>query len=239
MPASAWSIAGRRLPIPAAVDYLMRGYPTLTLRHYDGGGESPRDSITMSDLGRATLFGAFRGWKTAASMLRASEAASWPTDNSSWRLDAAPDADPEEWVARSEVGEARNLFSSLASGEEGGWREAATSKLLHLKWRAFFPVIDGELRTLYSRSALEAERRIPGSRRRRHASTTAYWIAVRQDLLLPENVDADSVTRQSLAAASDGERAALLTQLTSLRLLDALAWAVASQGLRAHEGRRP
>ena len=239
MPVAAWSIAGRRVPVPDAVDYLMRGYPTLTLRYYDGGGESPRDSITMSDLGRATLFGAFRGWKTAASMLRASEAACWPTDKGSWRLDAAPAAEPEGWVARSEVGEARELFSSLASGDEGGWREAATSKILHLKWPAFFPVIDGELRTLYSRLALEAERRIPGSRRRRHASTTAYWIAVRQELLLPENVDAESATRESLSAASDRERSALLTQLTSLRLLDALAWAVASRGLRAHEGRRP
>jgi hypothetical protein len=39
---------------------------------------------------------------------------------------------------------ARELFSSLASGNRGGWREAATSKVLHMKWPRFFPVIDGE-----------------------------------------------------------------------------------------------
>ena len=226
-----WNIAGRQLSAAAATDYLIRDYPTLTLQHYDLGGSSPRDSITMTDLGRATLFGAFRGWKTAASLLRAAEAADWPQDDPCWQLDAHPDATVEEWISRAEVRKARDLFSSLAGGHEGGWREAATSKILHLKWPDFFPVIDGELRTLYSDQALTAEQRIPGSRRRRHATTTAYWMAVRQDLLQPANLEADKSTREGLRAAPDRQKASLLIQLTRLRLLDALAWAVATNRL--------
>lgn len=233
MAESVWSIAGRRVPVGASVHYLLHEYPALTLRHYDFGGESPRDSITMADLGRATLFGAFRGWKTAAALLRAAEAATWPAEKETWRLDAAPDADPENWLARPEVRAARDLFASLASGAEGGWREAAASKVLHLKWPSFFPVIDGELRRLYGHRALEAERRIPGSRRRTQASTTAYWIVVRQDLLKSENRQADMATRAALASAADSEKAALLVQLSNLRLLDVLAWGIASKDLMA------
>jgi hypothetical protein len=221
------------MPVGATVDYLVHEYPELTLRHYDFGGESPRDSITMADLGRATLFGAFRGWKPAAALLRAAEAATWPTEGESWRLDAAPETDPEDWLSRSEVRAARDLFASLARGAEGGWREAAASKVLHLKWPDFFPVIDGELRWLYGQQALEAERRIPGSRRRARASTTAYWIVVRQDLLRPENRQADMATRAALASAEDRKKADLLAQLTNLRLLDVLAWGIASKGLKA------
>lgn len=239
MTGAVWTIAGRQVPTAAAVEYLIQDYPTLTLQHYDLGGVSPRDSVTMSDLGRATLFGAFRGWKAAVSLLRASEAATWPTGDNRWRLDAAPDAEPEEWISRPEVHEASALFTSLARGDEGGWREAATSKILHLKWPHFFPVIDGELRELYSDQALEAELRIHGSRRRKHATTTAYWIAVRQDLLRPENMAADEATREGLGSASDHEKAALLTQLSSLRLLDALAWAIAAKGLSPGESARP
>lgn len=214
MAESAWKIAGRMVSTAGAVDYLLQDYPALTLYHYDLGGKSPRDSVTMADLGRATLFGAFRGWKAAAGLLRAAEAATWPTGDTPWRLDAAPDADPPEWLARSEVRQARDLFSSLASGAEGGWREAAASKVLHLKWPDFFPVIDGELRRLYSHQALQAERHIPGSRRRKRATTIAYWIAVRQDLLRPQNMEADKATRAELGSASDGEKAARLAQLT-------------------------
>ena len=236
MTAAKWSIAGRRVSAPTAVAYLTEDYPTLTLQHYDLGGPSPRDSITMSDLGRATLFGAFRGWKTAASLVRVSDASTWPTGDTPWRIDAAPDVDWEEWTSRSEVREARDLFASLARGDEGGWREAAASKILHLKWPDFFPVIDGALRELYSDEAMEVERRIRGSRRRKHATTTAYWVAVRLDLLRPENVDADKATREGLQASSDREKAALLTQLTSLRLLDALAWAIATNSLPTGSG---
>lgn len=236
MTESGWNIAGRRVPIVAAADYMLHEYPALTLRHYDFGGASPKDSVTMADLGRATLFGAFRGWKSAAGLLRAAEAANWPTGDSSWRLDAAPEADPENWLSRSEVREARDLFSSLAGGSEGGWREAAASKVLHLKWPDFFPVIDGELCRLYAEQALEAERHIPGSRRRKRASTTAYWMAVRRDLLRLENRQADKATRAALESASDRDKAVLLAQLTSLRLLDALAWGIAAKGLLAgHE----
>jgi hypothetical protein len=226
-----WNIAGRQLSTAAATDYLIRDYPTLTLQHYDLGGLSPRDSITTTDLGRATLFGAFRGWKTAASLLRASQAATWPTGAPDWRLNVAPDANTEEWISHPDVNAARDLFFALASGDEGGWREAATSKILHLKWPDFYPVIDGELRELYSSQAIAAERSIPGSRRRKHATTTAYWIAVRDDLLRPENKEAERATREGLESTSNPEKASLLKQLTSLRLLDALAWAVASGAL--------
>ena len=58
-------------------------------------------------------------------------------------------------------------------------------------------------------------------------------MAVRADLLRTENMDADEATREGLESASGSEKAALLTQLTSLRLLDALAWAIASNGLPA------
>ena len=229
----AWQIADWKVEVRAAVEYLMRDYPWLTLLHYDCGGESRRDKITMSDLGRATLFGAFRGWQAAASLMHAADATNWPSGDSDWNLAAAPWADHAEWLSRKDVREARALFSSLARGDSGGWREAATSKILHLKWPEFFPIIDGQLRTLYSESAMKAERRIPASRRRSHASTTGYWLAVRQDLLRANNQEADEATRASLMSEQgrNPDKVARLTGLSRLRLLDALAWAVASAKL--------
>jgi hypothetical protein len=228
-----WTIAGLHVPTSDAVGYLIDEYPQPTLMHYDCGGQSPRDRVTMSDLGRATLFGAFRGWRAAADLLTAAEEVKWPTTPSEWRLDVAPHASPAEWLSHPDVQHARELFSSLASGNQGGWREAATSKVLHMKWPRFFPVIDGELRGLYSDFAIEAERHLPGSRRRRHATTSAYWLAVRDDLLHPANQEADKATRQGLLSQRqrDHQKVDLLTQLTSLRLLDALAWAVATEKL--------
>lgn len=231
-----WRIAGRQVACEAAADYLLNGYPRLTLVHYDCAGESPRDRLTMADIGRASLFGAFRGWKAVAKMVRAAEEAAWPEAPSDWKLGDAPSSSPVEWLSTPEVSDARDLFSSLAGGEAGGWREAATSKLLHLKWPEFFPVIDGELRSLYGEPAMAFQRQMPDNRRRAHATTWAYWMAVRQDLLSPQNTQAEQATRHALAAGDHGphdEKAGLLRKLTSLRMLDVLAWAVASEDLAA------
>jgi hypothetical protein len=97
----------------------------------------------------------------------------------------------------------------------------------------FSPCVDGGLRGLYADFAIEAERHLPGSRRRRHATTSAYWLAVRDDLLHPANQKADKATRQGLLSQRqrDRQKVDLLAQLTSLRLLDALAWALATKKL--------
>lgn len=226
----AWQIADSKVDVGAAVQYLIRDYPRLTLLHYDCGGESQRDRITMADLGRATLFGAFRGWESAASLMRAADATNWPSRDSDWNLAVAPWADHADWLSRKDVQQARALFSSLAGGDSGGWSEAATSKILHLKWPEFFPIIDGQLRSLYSEAAMKAERCIPGSRRRSRASTTGYWLAVRQDLLYAKNQKADEATRTGLMSehGRDPDKISHLIGLSRLRLLDALAWAVAS-----------
>ncbi len=95
---------------------------------------------------------------------------------------------------------------------------AKVSKVLHFKRPHLYPILDSHITNLYRQHAATAASRYPKLGYRR-----SYWMAIRDDLINPENVEAFRQIRQQLANHHDPaiRRGA---GLGDLRLLDILAW---------------
>lgn len=92
------------------------------------------------------------------------------------------------------------------------------SKVLHLKRPSLYPILDSRITLLYRQRAAAAASRHPKLGHRR-----SYWIAIRDDLIDPGNVEAIRQIRQQLG---DHHDSAIRqgADLSDLRLLDILAW---------------
>ena len=215
-----------RIEVQQAQDALMGRYPPLTLTYYDAGPKSPRDRVTVEDLGRVLIFGGFRGWKSATAILEAGESAPWTEVPADLRLADHADLSPSEWLQLPDVKGAYRLFSHLAGYERNAQREAGTSKLLHLKWPHFFPIIDGKIRTRFGHDAAAFQRHISS---RQSASTLAFWLWFRSGLTQKGNEEALTALQGQLGAqiGAATEESPQLGGLTRLRLYDAIVWLAA------------
>lgn len=217
------TIAERRLDLRDCARWLVNDYNPLTVEYYDHGEDSARTGVTVADIGRMTVFAARLNYKQADGFLeRGRETAPWPPDDMELRLDARPDLTPAEFSDTAEFEAARKIFTHVKGS---GWPRAQTSKLLHLKWPKFFPVVDRECRNVYWRQADDIRETHFRDLDRR--SVEGYWLAIRADLIANESGLVrlrDAVA--DLRSAGDSDHVDRLTQLSSLRLLDMLTWGV-------------
>lgn len=235
------TLAGEvEIDIDDAAAYLVNGYNATTIRYYDCGASSLPGEVTTDDIGRMTVFAAQLTYQQADDFLERGnekDAVSWPSSQLELLLDA-PAEDDASFIESAEFRAASSLFRSLMGDR---WALAQTSKLLHLKWPNFFPVIDSGLRSVYGAKAVELhnEHFRGGERRRSRASSVApeaYWLAVRHDLLDGDNVRGLRALRTAVRKVSpsgsggnDARHRKRVAGLTSLRLLDMLAWQVARE----------
>ncbi|WBB47432.1 DUF6308 family protein [Verrucosispora sp. WMMA2044] len=202
-------------PLRRVVDYVkQRGR---TIRQYDLTGEGDPDLLTLEDVVRTRIIRSRisneeRDWLVA----RAAEGQElWSVVAPDARL---ADADP------AEVGllydRALALFKHFHDQRPSGLATGKISKVLHLKRRGLFPILDSQLADRYRRKAADCARR---HRADRPGLRLAYWIAIRGDLVDPTNVAGLWRLREDLASHQD-ELVRRAAHLTDLRLLDILTW---------------
>lgn len=163
----------------------------------------------------------------------------WPKPDVTLDLTARAD-DETSFIAGEAFTAASDVFRDLL---DDGWAIAQTSKLLHLKWPEFFPIVDSALRSVYAEVAVEIFNehfRAGGLRRRsaRNLGLEPFWLAVRRDLLDAGNVKAMKSLRTEIRKVDpSGEKGhdtahrKRLAGLGDLRLLDMVAWGVGTERL--------
>ena len=103
-----------------------------------------------------------------------------------------------------------NLLTDLP-----GIRAAKASKVLMLKRRHLYPMLDSRVLSLYRDAATDESTKYPERHDKRN-----YWAAIRQDVMRNQ----DSLTKVRAALMSSGDGPARLNRLSDVRLLDILAW---------------
>jgi hypothetical protein len=176
-----------------------------------GGASEPVDKVTLGDIGRLVVFNA---------RLAADDVAALLDTNKSLVLDARalpPDARLEDYLPSSALEAAADAaYHQISSG--ANIARAKTSKLLHLKRPHLVPVLDSRVLPLWEADALAEGKRL----QREHPQ---YWLAVRKDLI----AGTDELARlRSTLSSSDDEAYRRLGRLSALRLLDVIAWSLAT-----------
>ena len=105
------------------------------------------------------------------------------------------------------------LYKSLT--DLRGVKSAKASKVLMLKRRHLYPMLDSRVLALYRKAATDAARKYPERGYQR-----MYWAAIREDVIRNQ----ESLTEIRLALTSMKGRSARLAELSDVRLLDILAW---------------
>lgn len=204
-----------------------------TLRHYDRAGQPPSRrrprEATTEDLGRMLIFAARLHPDRAVEILDADASGLWRAVPADLELTANPDLPLGDWAASEPIVAARDLFEHYRRGPgQHGRRRASASKLLHLHWPAFFPIVDSRIEAAYRHAAsgladqlgLPADPAYP----RRIPPVLAYWAAIRDDLTTPGVTDMLADAAQQAATGSDDDPSQLLTHLTPVRLADLVTW---------------
>ena len=136
--------------IESAADWLRQHYPRATVRYYDGGGPSSRNSVELADLGRMVVFAARLSFDQGVHYLERGDSpeAPWPEGDPDWRL---ADLTGTSFLSAPIVDAASKLFEHFRTARGGN--AAQIAKLLHLKWPDFFPVVDSAMRHQYRSTA--------------------------------------------------------------------------------------
>lgn len=128
------------------------------------------------------------------------------------------DADPT--VEGGLYDDAEELYRAFYSGRPRGMMPGKIHVVLHFKRPAFFPILDGRVRSIYEDMAREVSRSMRDVRRGRQGRL--FWAAIRQDIV--EGADVLETVREELAQREPP--ASLAAQLTDVRLHDILCWEI-------------
>lgn len=113
------------------------------------------------------------------------------------------------------------LWNHFASSAPKGVAGAKISKVLHLMYPGFYPILDTFLRARYDALAQEAARDLsaarPGVQYRR-----AYWEAIRREVVVARPMMAE--LRRQIRDAEVAGASETIDRLSDVRLLDILAW---------------
>jgi hypothetical protein len=225
-----WRASGEDRCVRVALEYvphkrvvqLLRGnartYPA-TIRLYDLAGDDrgrpgpgahgaaePTGEVTLADLGRMIMINVRPTATDAENLLSAASCDLFGH--------VPPRADIKNLVPETALYESTvALYDTFRLPNIG---RAKRSKLLHIKRPWLIPISDSYVRSYYSDAAAAAARDL---RQRGHN----YWEAVRRDL-----VDGEGELRRAADSLTRTEDERRLSRLTPLRLLDIVAWRLAS-----------
>jgi len=214
-------IAGHPVTNAEALEALLSFEPE-TVRSYDLAGTSPTDTVTLEDIGRLCVMAARLEAEEAAWLLQRGRQpdAPWASNPGAHTLDSL-DSGPDGSL-QLHVWELYRWFC------RAGISDAKVSKLLHIKWPSFFPILDEVVRDVYTARAIAAYKASPQWQMAlgNVPDGRCYWSAIRDDLVLPSNVVGLQSVRNGMRAAGwpDPEHVARLLRLGDLRLLDIITW---------------
>lgn len=200
-----------------------------TLRQYDRAGwidrASPRDRVIAEDLGRMQVFAARVSAPGAVTLLEHDAGRLWQEMPETLDLLARPDEQLDRWLQSDCVTAAHELFEHYPRGPQKGNRPAWASKLLHLKWPGFYPILDGRIKSAYRVKAELLAQELELTSPRYPAGILAYWAAIRADLTAEGFLPAlQLAVEQATAHVPHADASRRLIHLTPVRLADILTW---------------
>jgi hypothetical protein len=136
---------------------------------------------------------------------------------------ALTDADPEVPDGLFAAGAAL-YWHFLWPERPRGIRVAKVHKVLHLKRRAFYPILDSHLRGLYKPCAVKWIEPLAHLGRLSLDDSPPFWAAIRHDLVKNQ---AELASYKPVLAADEDEHVRWLAELTDLRRQDILSWSIA------------
>lgn len=105
-----------------------------------------------------------------------------------------------------------------------GIRVAKIHKALHIKRRAFYPILDSHLRSLYGPCAARWLEPLVHLGEMSLDDSPPYWAAIRHDLVRNQG---ELATYKPMLAADEDEHVQWLAKLSDVRLQDILSWPIA------------
>lgn len=230
-----------KIPVGHAAKWLLGnktgtdGYNRVSVRLYDFADTddlacktTESDRVTFADLGRMTCLAASLRYDRAHLLMELSQEIDWPEQLP--RLEDLPSSErADDFIVHDGVARGHALFRAFK--DHTGLGSGTVSKLLHLKWPAFYPITDSQFLKAYGRRAARVHsacRYLEGSPSK-DGNIRAYWFAFRCDLA--RNNEALGALPEEVAQRARGDvdaeaHADRLRQLEPLRLLDMLAWKV-------------
>jgi hypothetical protein len=215
----ALMVAGRHIRDPAEI---WRGYAsrTRTLCEYDLAGTGDPAILVAGEVARTRIIASRVTRQEDEWFIR--RAADAP-----WAVSADGDlacADP--YRRGGLFDNAAALYWHFTTPHRTGIGPAKIHKVLHVKRPALYPVLDRLVRRLYRAHARSWVNRIPDTE---PGDSVTFWAAIRDDLADEDN---QSALSQHRAELSQDPQTASTAGLTSLRLLDIVAWETARREFR-------
>jgi hypothetical protein len=134
-------------------------------------------------------------------------------------------ADPATAAGLAFYQAAESLYDYFRGDRPRGVDVAKISKVLHVKRPELIPILDSRLLRHCRPAARDQARRYPGLVRR---GPHLYWLAIRESLIDPINSGGLQECRAQLSKDPD-ELVQALGKISSLRLLDILAWSISGR----------
>jgi hypothetical protein len=207
----ALTVAGRLVRDPVEI---WRGYAirTRTLREYDLAGAGDPAVLVAAEVARTRIIASRVTRQEGAWFVR--RAADAP-----WGVSADADLACADPAGRGGLFDnAAALYWHFTTPHQVGIGPAKIHKVLHIKRPGLYPVL---VRRLYRAQARRWVNRIPNAR---PGDSMTFWAAIRDDLTDEDN---RSVLSQHRAELREDPQIARMADLTSLRLLDIVAWETA------------
>lgn len=237
------AIGGARVPVLAAMRFLLRTYNSDTVLLYDYGGDETATTvapspgpISLSDLGRVVCIGGRLNYERGHLLALQGARLSFPALTTAG-LEDIP-ASPDVFIEHPDVCLLSELFASLTQHSGLSW--GTVGKVLHLKYPSHLPIPDRHFVDAYRSTAVGYHNRYlrgPGVwRRRRTAPLVAFLGAFHHDLVGALKVIGPrprSSARGRVDAIGAVRHAQRLRGLSPVRILDALAWGLGRGTLRA------
>lgn len=203
-------IAGRERPISECVDEL-RQYPGRTIARYDLPGPGHPTVLTRDEVARTRAVYSRISEQQLSWFVERARSAPWPPANADLRR-----AEPN--IRSGLYDQLEAFYRHFENDAPSRVARSKISKVLHIKRPAAFPILDSKVADVYLKYAEQAIERYPRLKYQR----TAYWVAIRDDLIT--NTESDALAELRAAIGNKGTLGANLDRITDLRLLDMLTW---------------
>jgi hypothetical protein len=192
-----------------------------TIRDYDLPGPGSPGELTAEEAWRSRIIGSRLTYAERDQVVDRAADAPWAGVSAGADL---ADADPA--TPGGPFAAAASLYWRFTWPERiHGVRAAKVHKILHVKRPALYPILDGSLSALYRPFASDWLKPLSYLGELTTDDSPPYWASFRADLV--RNYDELQNYRTQLAREGD-QTVCLMAKLTRLRLLDVIAWMVAT-----------
>jgi hypothetical protein len=203
-------IAGRERSIPECVEELRR-YPGRTITAYDLPGPGDPTTLARDEVARTHFLSSRISDEQLLWFVERAATAPWPPADADLRA-----AEPN--IRNGLYDQLEAFYRHFEEDAPSHVARSKISKVLHIKRPAAVPILDSKVADVYLKHAEQAVERYP----RLGYQRTAYWVAIRDDLIT--NTETEALEELRTALGDVGTLGSNLSAISDLRLLDMLTW---------------